>query len=426
MKINGTNPKPRSGLTAVLDIGTSKICCLIAKSNVDRGPYGDSGPKIVGIGSHQSKGIRNGAVVDLDAAEHAIRAAVERAEQMAGDNIDTVTMNLSAGKPKSKMVACEVAIGGHDITDHDMRRLLDPSSLLGEAPDDRDIIHKIPVGFSVDGNRGVRDPIGMYGNTLGVNVHMVTAAMAPLLNLKTVVERCHLEVGDIVVSPYASALACLVEDEMRMGATCVDIGGGTTGISVFFDGELVHTDIVPVGGDHITKDLARGLQTPMGHAERMKNLYGTCLPSASDDTAVIQVPLVGERQETGTVQVARSMLVGIIRPRVEEILDLVVGRLEKAGFSQLAGRVDITGGSSQLTGLTEMASQVFGHHVRVASPKPIDGLAEAVSGTAFSGVAGLLQFAVANAERPIDANIEMQQPPNGLIGRIGHWLRENF
>ena len=418
--------KQRSGYVAALDVGTTKTSCIIAKPHVERGPYDEPGPRIVGFGSHQSQGIRGGAVVDMAAAEHAIRAAVERAEQMAGDNIDSVVLNVSAGKPQSNLVACEVAIGGHGITQHDMRRLMDPQKLLPNIPEDREVVHTIPVGFSIDGSRGVRDPIGMFGEVLGVNVHVVTALTAPLRNLRTVVERCHLHIDDMVVAPFASALACLVEDEKRIGSVCIDIGGGTTGIAVFFDGELVHTDIVPVGGDHITKDIARGLQTPMGHAERMKNLYGTCLPSASDDTEVIQVPLVGERQETGTVQVARSMLVGIIRPRVEEILDLVVGRLEKAGFSQLAGRVVITGGSSQLTGLTEMASQVFGHHVRVASPKPIDGLAEAVSGTAFSGVAGLLQFAVANAERPIDANIEMQQPPNGLIGRIGHWLRENF
>lgn len=426
MKINGTNTKPRSGLTAVLDIGSTKICCLIAKPNVDRGPYGDSGPKIVGIGSHQSKGIRNGAVIDLDAAEHAIRAAVERAEQMAGDNIDTVTINLSAGKPKSKMVACEVAIGGHDITEHDMRRLLDPTSLLGEAPDDREIIHKVPVGFSVDGNRGVRDPIGMFGNTLGVNVHMVTAAMAPLRNLKTVVERCHLEVGDIVVSPYASALACLVEDEMRMGATCVDIGGGTTGISVFFDGELVHTDVIPAGGNHITNDIARGLSTPFAHAERMKTLYGTCLPSASDDGEVIQVPLVGEADETGTVQVPRSMLVGIIRPRVEEIIDLVKQRLQKAGFEQLAGRVVLTGGTAQLTGVSEMASQVFAHPVRIAAPQPIEGLAEAVSGPCFATSAGLLRYALATPDPTIEAAIDMDRPPEGFLGKLGYWLRENF
>lgn len=418
--------KQRSGYVAALDVGTTKTCCIIAKPHVERGPYDEPGPRIIGFGSHQSQGIRGGAVVDMGAAEHAIRAAVERAEQMAGDNIDSVVLNVSAGKPQSNLVACEVAIGGHGITEHDMRRLMDPQKLLPNIPEDREVVHTIPVGFSIDGSRGVRDPIGMFGEVLGVNVHVVTALTAPLRNLRTVVERCHLQIDDMVVAPFASALACLVEDEKRIGSVCIDIGGGTTGIAVFFDGELVHTDIIPVGGDHITKDIARGLQTPMGHAERMKNLYGTCLPSASDDTEVIQVPLVGERQETGTVQVARSMLVGIIRPRVEEIIDLVVGRLEKAGFSQLAGRVVITGGTSQLTGLTEMASQVFGHHVRVASPKPIDGLAEAVSGTAFSGVAGLLRFAVANAERPIDADLEMQQPPSGLIGRIGHWLRENF
>lgn len=426
MKRNGGTLKPRSGFVAALDIGTTKICCLIAKPSVERGPYGKSGPRVVGIGTHQAQGIRNGVIVDMDAAEHAIRAAVERAEQMVEDNIDRVVVNISAGKPKSKLVACDVAIGGHGITEHDMRRLLDPSALMQDMPEDRDIVHKIPVGFTVDGNRGVRDPIGMFGETLGVNVHVVTAATAPLRNLHTVIERCHLHVDAMVVSPFASALACLVEDERKMGAACIDIGGGTTGIAMFFDGELVHTDVIPVGGNHITNDIARGLSTPFGHAERMKNLYGTCLPSASDDGEVIQVPLVGEDDETGTVQVPRSMLVGIIRPRVEEIIDLTKERIEKAGFGQLAGRVVLTGGSSQLTGFTEMASEAFAHHVRRASPQPIEGLAEAMAGPAFSGAAGLLHYAVAAAAEPIDAAMEMAEPPNGLLGRIGHWLRENF
>ncbi len=426
MKRNGASLKPRSGFVAALDIGTTKICCLIAKPHVDRGPYGAPGPKVIGIGTHQTHGIRSGAVVDMDAAEHAIRAAVERAEQMAGDNIDRVVINVSVGKPKSKLVSCEVAVGGHGITEHDMRRLMDPAVLLKDMPEDREIVHKLPVGFTVDGNRGVRDPIGMYGETLGVNVHVVTAQTAPLRNLHAVVERCHLQVDGMVVSPFASALSCLVDDEKKMGAACIDIGGGTTGIALFFDGELVHTDVIPVGGNHITNDIARGLSTPFGHAERMKNLYGTCLPSSSDDAEVIQVPLVGEDDETGTVQVPRSMLVGIIRPRVEEIIDLAHERLEKAGFAQLAGRVVLTGGTSQLTGITEMASQAFSHHVRLASPRPVEGLAEAVAGPAFAAASGLLQYAVASAEMPIEAEMNLTPSPSGLLGRIGHWLRENF
>jgi cell division protein FtsA len=426
MKRNGTAIKTKSGFVAALDIGSSKICCLIAKPHVDRGAYGDSGPRIIGIGSHQSRGIRSGVVVDMEAAEQAIRAAVERAEQMAGDNIENVVINVSAGKPRSKLVAFESSIGGHGITEHDMRRLLDPSVLMREASDDREIVHKIPVGFTVDGNRGVRDPIGMFGEVLGANVHVVTAQTAPLRNLRLVVERCHLHVDAMVVSPFASALSCLVDDEKKMGAACIDIGGGTTGIAVFFDGELVHTEVIPVGGNHITNDIARGLQTPFAHAERMKNLYGTCLPSPSDDAEVIQVPLVGEDDETGTVQVARSMLVGIIRPRVEEIIEIARERLAKAGYDQLAGRIVLTGGTSQLTGITEMASRAFSQHVRTAQPKQIDGLAEAVSGPGFSSVAGLLQYAVATATAPMEANIDMSQPPNGWLGRIGHWLRENF
>lgn len=426
MKRNGTPMKAKSGLVAALDVGSTKICCLIAKPSVDRGPYGDSGPRIVGIGNLMSQGIRNGTVVDMDAAEHAIRAAVERAEQMAGDNIDVVAVNVSAGKPVSKLVACEVSIGGHSISENDLRRLLDPATLLRDTPEDREVLHRIPVGFSVDGTRGVRDPVGMFGQTLGVNVNVVTAASGPVRNLRTVIGRCHLNVGTEVLSPFASGLACLVEDEKRMGAVCIDIGGGTTGIAVYFDGEMVFSDVLAIGGASVTNDIARGLSTPFTHAERMKTLYGTCLPSASDDGEIIQVPLVGEHDETGMVQVPRSMLIGIIRPRVEEIFDLVRERLEAAGFLQLAGRIVITGGGSQLTGVGEMASKFFGNHVRIANPKAIDGLAEVVAGPAFSTAAGLLLHAVTAMKEPVDAALVQAGPPQGWFGRLGHWLRENF
>ncbi|MDA0998720.1 MAG: cell division protein FtsA [Proteobacteria bacterium] len=426
MKRNGTPLKAKSGLVAALDVGSTKICCLIAKPKVDRGPYGDSGPKVVGIGNLKSQGIKNGTVVDLEAAEQAIRAAVERAEQMAGDNIDKVVVNISTGKPVSKLIACEVSIGGHSISGNDLKRLLDPAALLRDTPEGRDVIHRIPVGFTVDGTRGVRDPIGMFGQTLGVNVNVVTAASGPVRNLRAVIGRCHLNVGAEMLSPLASGLACLVEDEKRMGSVCIDIGGGTTGISVFFDGEMVFADVLSVGGAHVTSDIARGLSTPFTHAERMKTLYGTCLPSSSDDGEIIQVPLVGEDDETGIVQVPRSMLVGIIRPRIEEIFDLVRGSLEAAGFLRLAGRIVLTGGGSQLTGSGEMASKIFGNHVRIAGPRPIDGLAEAVAGPAFSTAAGLLLHAVAGAEEALEGTIAASRPPEGWIGRLGHWFRENF
>lgn len=426
MSTNGSAHKPRSGLVAALDVGSTKVCCLIAKPQVDRGAYGGKGPRVVGVGHNASQGIRGGTVVDLEAAEASIRAAVEKAEQMAGENIQGVTVNLAGGRPHSKLLHYEVSIAGHEITEADLRRVLDPQAFLGERPKNQEVVHAIPVGYSVDGNKGVRDPRGMYGNRLGVNVHVVSAATGPVRNLRTGIERCHLELDNLVISPYAAALSALVSDETQLGVTLIDIGGGTTSVAVFFDGELVHTDVVPVGGQHVTSDIARGLSTPLKQAERLKTLYGSCLPSSTDDREVIQVPLVGEDADHGMAQVPRSMVVGIIRPRIEETFELVRQRLAKAGFDKVAGRrVVLTGGASQLTGVAEFAGRLLDRQVRIARPKPIDGLPEAVAGPAFSASAGLLQYACDNPRETAHVYRPHEREP-GRFGRIGQWLKENF
>ncbi|MFQ5764807.1 MAG: cell division protein FtsA [Rhodospirillales bacterium] len=422
-----TPKRNRHGLVAALDIGTTKVCCLIARAGADRGPYEDPGLKIIGIGHQVSRGMRSGAIVDLDEMEASIRATVEAAEQMAGENIHDAVVNLSGGQPHSRLIAYEISIAGHEIGDADLRRILDPQVLKNGLPRERELIHTIPVGYAIDGNRGVRDPRGMFGERLGVNMHVISALSGPVRNLETSVQRCHLGLEDKVVSAYASALACLVEDETQLGVTCVDMGGGTTSIAVFFDGELVHTDSVPVGGVHVTNDIARGLSTPLAQAERMKTLYGSALPSSSDDREIIKVPVVGEDQAAEANHVPRSMLVGIIRPRVEETLEMVRDRLEAAGFDKVAGRrVVLTGGASQLPGVRELASHIIDKQVRMGRPKAIDGMAEVTAGPAFSTAAGLLHYAVGNkAEAPSAAYC----PPERMdhrFGRFGQWIRENF
>jgi cell division protein FtsA len=294
MASNTTPKMVRNGLVAALDVGTTKVCCLIARANIDRGLYQKPGMKIIGIGHHVSGGMRSGTVVALEECEAAIRSTVELAEQMAGENIRDVVVNLSGGHPRSRLIAYEISIAGHEIGDADLRRILDPQVLKNGMSKGRELVHTIPVGYSIDGNRGVRDPRGMFGERLGVNLHVISALSGPVRNLETSVMRCHLGVAEKVVSAYASALACLVEDETQLGVTCIDMGGGTTSMAVFFDGELVHTNSIPVGGVHVTNDIARGLSTPLAHAERMKTLYGSALASPSDDREVIKVPLVGE------------------------------------------------------------------------------------------------------------------------------------
>ena len=413
--------KPRNGLVAALDVGTTKVCCLIARTG------GDQGPRIVGIGHQVSKGLRNGTIVDLDQAETSIRATVEAAEQMAGENIHEVVVNLSGGKPKSRLVAYEVAIGGHEIGDGDIRRILDPANLAQEKPEERELLHRIPMGYGVDGNRGIADPRGMYGERLGVNMHVVTALRGPMRNLESVIRRCHLGVEHVVVSPYAAALGVLSEEEKALGVTCIDMGGGATSVAVFFDGELVHTDVLPLGGAHVTKDIARGLVTPLNHAERLKTLYGNAMTSANDDRQLIQVPSVGEEETPEAHTVPRSVLIGIVKPRMEEIFELVRDRLKEAGFDQVAGRgLVLTGGASQLPGVRELADAILDKQARFGRPLAMDGMAEAAAGPTFAACAGLLQYGLGHRAEETGAEMPQSAEPQGRFGRIGQWLRENF
>ena len=419
-KKNGA--KVRSGLIAALDIGSTKVCCLIAR------PGGADKPmRVVGIGHQASRGLRAGVIVDLEGVEASIRAAVEAAEQMAGENIRHVVVNFSGVGLSSRMIAYEVSIGGHAIGDADVRRVMDPAPALAEKPDDHELVHAIPVGYAIDGSRGVRDPRGLYGQSLGVNLHLIAAPGGPLRNLTTAVARCHLDVEQVVIAPYASALASLVDDEIQLGVTLLDLGGGTTSVAVFFDGELVHADCVPVGGVHVTNDIARGLSTPLAQAERLKTLYASVLPSPSDDREMITVPLIGEEGGSEPHQIPRSLLIGIVRPRIEEILDLVRARLEAAGFDKTAGRrVVLTGGASQLSGVRELVGRVLDRQVRQGRPKPLEGLAEAVSGPAFSTAAGLLAFALKTPRAAEAAALQVGEHPPGRFSRLGQWLRENF
>lgn len=415
-------PKPKNGLVGALDIGTTNVTCLIARQD------GTRPPRIIGIGHHVSKGVRHGAIVDMDQAEAAVRAAVGAAEEMAGENVHNVWVSVSGAHYKSRLVAYDIGISGHEISDHDLRKILDASRLAGELPEDQQVVHSIPIGYSIDGNKGVRDPRGMFGDRLGVNMHVVTAGVNAMRNVETCTLRCHLGVNGRVIAPYAAAMSTLVEDEMKLGVTLIDMGGGTTSIAVYFDGELVHADCVPVGGGNVTNDIARGLSTPVQHAERMKTLYGNCMPSPSDDREIIKVPLIGEEQTGETNSVPRSMLVGIIRPRMEETFELVRARLNAAGFEKLSGpRVVLTGGASLLPGARELAGEVLNKaQVRMAKPRYLEGMAEAASGPQFAVCAGLISHAFESPGRITGRAYQPKAQSATRLGRLGQWLRENF
>ncbi len=411
--------KVRNGRIAAIDVGTSKVCCFIARVDGDA-------LRVTGIGHQISHGLRAGAVIDMASAEQSILAAVHAAEQMAGDTIRDAYVNFSVGNPQSQRIEVEVAINGHEIGANDLRRVLGQGRARCE-PGDREIIHTIPLGYTIDGNRGIRNPQGMYGDRLGVAIHMVTADAGPIRNLTSCIARCHLDVQTCVVSPYAAGLACLVDDEMELGVTLIDMGGGTTSVAVFVDGDVVHSDVILIGGNHVTNDIAHGLSTPINHAERMKVLYGSAVAGAADERETIDVRRVGESDGAGTNPVPRAQLNGIIRPRIEETFELVRNRLEASGFGQSAGRrLVLTGGASQLQGVADLASEILGKQVRLGQPLGFSGLAEATAGPAFSTCAGLLNYAVKERlEVPPEA-IAAQEASSGRFGRVGQWLRENF
>ncbi|MSO98246.1 MAG: cell division protein FtsA [Rhodospirillaceae bacterium] len=405
---------------AALDIGTTKVACFIATNSED----GDL--LVIGVGHHRSRGMRNGQVANLDEVEASVRESVEAAEQMANVRVDRVFLNMSCGAPRSTRVDVELAVSGHQIRDTDVRRILDHGSGMFDAAD-RELIHCIPTGYSIDGGNGIIDPRGMYGEKLGVNIHLVTAGIGPARNLATVIDRCHLDVKDRVVSPYASGLACLVDDEKDLGVTVIDMGGGTTSIAVFMESQVAFVETIAIGGNHVTNDIAKGLSTPVAKAERLKTVYGTVAPSPGDARELLKVPLVGEDDENNASEVPKSMLVQIIQPRIEETFELVRSHLEASGFGKNAGRrVVLTGGASQLEGVRDLAELVLDKQVRLGRPKLIRGLPESVSGPAFSTAAGLLRYGLKeHVLRPSYAAMSAANQKRG-IGRIGQWLRENF
>jgi len=408
----------RGGVIAVLDVGTSKICCFIARQ------HDDGALKVVGVGHQISQGVRAGTIVDMEAAEVAIGAAVHTAEQMAGETIREVTVALTGGQPISQTVAVEVGILDHEVGDNDLRRALAQTRGLFRAGE-VELLHAIPVGYNLDGNRSIKDPRGMFGERLGVHMHLLATGAGPVRNLASCIARCHLDIVSLVSSPYAAGLACLVPDELELGVTLIDLGGGTTSIAVFSEGNLVYGDCVPVGGIHVTNDIARGLTTPLVHAERMKILHGNALATPADEREIIDVPQVGEEDRTQTTHVPKSLLISIIQPRLEEIFELVRARLDHSGVARIAGRrVVLTGGASQLAGTRELAQVVLDKQVRLGKPHRINGLTEANGGPAFTTAAGLLQHTV---NPPLEIPTSGRGAGSGgLWGRLTGWLRENL
>lgn len=412
--------RPKAGILAALDIGGSKVCCLIARVS-DAGQI-----NVIGIGYHESKGLKAGRIIDMDAASRAIGQAVQAAENMAGETIHTVTVSVSSVQTGSQLLRGEVSIPHGEVTESDIRRTLAFARDI-EIPGQSELIHAIPVGYSVDEQYGIIDPRGLHGHKLQTDIHAITLGTGTIQNLERCINANHLSVEGFCADIYASALSCLVEDEIDLGCTIIDMGAATTSIGVMLDGQLVFADAVPVGGQHVTQDIARGLTTPMNHAERLKTLYGHAIRNARDESDLIEVPQIGEDDKSGGHVVPRSFLTGIIQPRLEETFELVRARLEASGFSSTTGRrVVLTGGACQLSGLRDIAALMLDKQIRIASPQHVTGLAEATAGPAFSAACGLLIYAAEHAHEYPDIAIPTAGGAGGIVSRVTQWLRENW
>jgi len=424
----------RSSVVSILDVGTSKICCVIAKLRPREEsqvlPGRTHTIEVIGIGHQRSRGIKSGVITDLDRAEQAIRMAVDSAERMAGITVESLIVNVSSGRLVSEAFSADVAIDGHEIAERDISKVLHAGACHALAPD-RSVVHSLPIGFTLDGEQGILDPRGMVGQTLGVDMHVLTAENAPLRNLELCINRAHLSIETMVATPYASGLSALVDDESEMGSACIDMGGGTTTLSVFLNGRFIYCDAIAVGGHHVTMDLARGLSTRMDDAERLKVLHGSVLAGTATHDDMVSVPSINAEERDNENQVAKSQLTRIIRPRIEETLELMRDRLARSGFADAVGkRIVLTGGASQLNGVGEMARRIMSKNVRIGRPMGIKGMPEAAKGPAFSTAVGLMVYPqVSQIEFLASGN---QQAPARLTGtggafqRLGSWLRESF
>ncbi len=416
---------------AAVDLGASKVACFIMKpEGVKRA---DRTLATAGVGHVQSAGVKGCAIVDMDAAAEAIGRAVERAEAMAGVDVQGVTVATSLGQLASHRVSAKIALGGRPIGEADQARAI--AQAMGQLKlARRQAIHLQPMSWTVDGQRHVQDPRAMFGRTLSLELLVVSMNHSVFQTLAHCVERAHLQFEGVVAAPFASALATLESHEMELGSICIDMGGGSTSVAVYANGALIHVDSLPVGGAHVTQDVAKGLSTSLIGAERIKTLHGSAIASANEDREMIEAPPRGDDPGAGPVTAPRSMLKGIIAPRVEETLEMVKERLKAAGVPVDPGAgVVLVGGASQLAGVREVAVRVFDRSVRLGRPRRIPHLADSASGPAFCSAAGVLQRAAfgpkeagpkrpgggVRAPHPID-------PSANVMAKAAAWLRENL
>ena len=410
--------KQKNNIVAVVDLGGSKVVCLIART----GPQGKL--EVLGIGHHVSQGIRGGMITDVKSTEQSIIGAIEAAEKASGEKVRKIYLGISSSNLISHRLTSEITVIGHEINDKDEKKLL-IQALDRYNDQDIEVVHSFPYEYILDGNRGIESPLGMYGSKLSVELHVISSQSSMLINIANCAARCQLEIEGYISSAYASGLACLTKDEMELGVTLIEFGGSSTSVSVFDRGKMIFTDGVPLGGINVTNDIARGLCTDFASAERVKVLHGTLVLSSSDAREIIEVPLSTD-EDSETNSVMKEVLVEIIRARVEEILEIIQQKMEESGMDRVGGnKIVITGGAAQLSGMRELVNHLFSKTVRTGNIKAMDGLNSKGNSVSYSTSVGMLIY-VAGNERANDPFGISTNKEEGMFSRLMQWFKQNL
>ena len=409
---------PKSeNIIAGLDIGTTKICCIIGEVRDEKEV------DIIGIGTHPSRGLRKGVVVNIESTVESIKGAVEEAELMAGCEIDSVYVGIAGGHIKGFNSHGVIAVKNKEVSQFDIDRVLEAAQAVA-IPPDREVIHIIPQEYILDEQEGIREPLGMSGVRLEAKVHIVTGAVTSAQNIVRSVNKAGLEVKDIVLEPLASSDAVLDRDEKELGVAMVDIGGGTSDLAIFFEESIKHTSVLAIGGNHITNDIAIGLRTPQAEAEKIKKTYGCAMTALVRKDDTIEVPSTGGRESR---ILSRQILSEIIEPRVEEMFHLIKREVEISGFSELiASGVVLTGGAASMEGITDLAEKIFKLPVRRGFPKGIGGLVDVVSSPMYATSVGLILFGLKNHQHGKKPKLIDRNLFDKIFDRMKGWVEDFF
>ncbi len=403
-------------LIVALDVGTSKVVALVGEL------MPDGQIDVIGIGSHPSRGLKRGVVVNIDATVQSIQRAAEEAELMAGCEIHSVFTGIAGGHIKSLNSHGIVAIRDKEVSQADLDQVIDAAKAVA-IPADQRILHVLPQEFIIDNQQGIRDPIGMSGVRLEAKVHMVTGAVSAAQNIVKCIRRCGLEVADISLQPLASSHAVLTDDEKELGVCLIDIGGGTTDIAVFTDGAIRHTAVIPIAGDQVTNDVAVALRTPTQNADDIKLKYACCFTPLIDPNDMVEIPSVGQRPRR---DVPRLNLAEVVEARYDELFKLVKAELRRSGFEDLiASGIVLTGGGAKVMGSTELAEQVFQVPVRLGVPQHVTGLSDVVHNPIYATGIGLLLYGHQQTQSK-QSHVLVSDGVKGIWSRMKNWIQGNF